>query len=71
MKGKGTSLFYDFVLYVLMFFSWPLLAVSAFAALMIHLQIVRVEEDFLLASFDRDYVNYRKIVGRYLGRKSG
>jgi len=55
---------------LLMFFNWGLFAVSIFAALMFHLQIVNVEEDFLLESFGEDYLNYRKKVNRYLGRKA-
>ena len=55
---------------LLMFFNWVLFAVSIFAALMFHLQIVNVEEDFLLESFGEDYLNYRKKVNRYLGRKA-
>ena len=54
---------------LLMFFNWVLFAVSFFAALMIHLQIVNVEEDFLLEAFGEDYLNYRKKVNRYFGRK--
>lgn len=36
---------------LMMFFNWVLFAVSAFAMLMFHLQIVNVEEDFLVATF--------------------
>lgn len=54
---------------VLMFFNWALFLVSAFAAMMLHLQIVNVEEDFLLAAFGDEYLAYRKKVNRYLGRK--
>lgn len=54
---------------LLMFFNRYLLAVSAFAALMLHLQIVNVEEDALLLSFGNDYLAYRKRVNRYLGRR--
>lgn len=53
----------------MMFFNWILCLVSAFAMLMFHLQIVNVEEDFLLAAFGGDYLAYRKQVNRYLGRK--
>ena len=63
----GFDLVYIGVL--LMFFNWVLLAVSAFAALMIHLQIVNVEEDFLLAAFGEEYLEYRKKVCRYIGRR--
>lgn len=63
----GFDLVYAGIL--LMFFSWPLLAVSAFAAVMFHLQIVNVEEDFLTAAFGEEYLRYRRRVCRYLGRK--
>lgn len=54
---------------LLMFFNPVLFAVSAFAALMFHLQIVNVEEDFLIETFGQAYLDYRKKVCRYLGRK--
>lgn len=54
---------------LLMFFNWVLFAASAFAALMFHLQIVNVEEDFLLEAFGGDYLNYKKKVNRYFGRR--
>lgn len=53
----------------LMFFNWVLLLVSVFAMLMFHLQIVNVEEDFLLDSFGEEYISYKKKVNRYFGRK--
>lgn len=56
---------------VLMFFNWILFAVSVFAALMLHLQIVNVEEDFLVTAFGEEYFEYRKKVCRYFGRKHG
>lgn len=63
----GFDLVYAGIL--MMFFNWILLAVSLFAIIMFHLQIVNVEEDFLLISFGQEYVEYRKTVHRYLGRK--
>jgi protein-S-isoprenylcysteine O-methyltransferase Ste14 len=54
---------------VLMFLNWVLLAVSAFAIFMFHLQIVNVEEDFLLTTFGDEYLQYKKEVCRYIGRK--
>lgn len=54
---------------LLMFFNPCLLAVSAFAMLMFHLQIVNVEEDFLLEKFGQEYLTYKKKVNRYIGRK--
>ena len=53
----------------LMFFNWVLLLVSVFAMLMFHLQIVNVEEDFLLEFFGEEYISYKKNVNRYFGRK--
>lgn len=55
---------------VLMFFNWILFAISAFAILMFHLQIVNVEEDFLLSAFGNEYLSYQNTVNRYLGRKA-
>ena len=54
---------------LLMFFNWPLFVCSVFAALMFHLQIVNVEEDFLIKAFGEEYLDYRKCVNRYLGRR--
>ena len=63
----GFDLVYIGVL--LMFFHWVLFAVSVFAVLMFHLQIVNVEEDFLIAAFGNEYLDYKKKVNRYIGRK--
>lgn len=54
---------------LLMFWNWMLFALSAFGALMFHLQIVNVEENFLLKTFGEEYLLYKKTVNRYLGRK--
>lgn len=54
---------------LLMFFNWILFLVSVFAMLMLHLQIVNVEEDFLLATFGEDYLDYKRHVNRYIGKK--
>jgi protein-S-isoprenylcysteine O-methyltransferase Ste14 len=54
---------------ILMFFNWALLLVSIFAIIMFHLQIVCVEEPFLIRTFGDEYLNYKNTVGRYLGRK--
>lgn len=54
---------------LLIFFNWLLFITSVFAMLMFHLQIVNVEEDFLLATFGNDYLEYKKKVCRYIGRK--
>lgn len=55
---------------VLMFFNWALYIVSAFGAVMLHLQIVNVEEPFLLEAFGDEYLKYQKTVNRYFGRKN-
>lgn len=54
---------------LLAFFSWPLFALSAFAMLMFHLQIVNVEEDFLRVAFGDAYLEYCQHVCRYIGVK--
>lgn len=54
---------------LLLFFNWVLLVLSVFAAVMLHLQIVNVEEDFLITAFGEDYLEYGKKVNRYFGRK--
>ena len=54
---------------LLMFFNWILCSLTIFAVLMYHLQIVNVEEDFLLATFGNEYQQYKKKVCRYIGRK--
>lgn len=54
---------------LLMFFNWVLFIVSIFAMIMFHLQIVNVEEDFLLVTFGEQYIEYKNKVNRYLGRK--
>lgn len=63
----GFDLVYTGIL--LMFFNWVLFAASVFAAVMFHLQIVNVEEDFLLEAFGEEYLSYKKNVCRYFGRK--
>lgn len=55
---------------LLMFFNWILFAVSLFAVVMFHLQIVNVEEEFLLNVFGGEYLDYKKKVNRYLGRRT-
>lgn len=51
---------------LLMFFNWILFAATVFAILMYHLQIVNVEEPFLLTAFGEEYLQYRKKVRRYI-----
>ena len=53
----------------LMFFNLLLFLVSVFAIIMFHLQIVNVEEEFLLDFFGEEYISYKKKVNRYFGRK--
>ncbi|MCM1327667.1 MAG: isoprenylcysteine carboxylmethyltransferase family protein [Lachnoclostridium sp.] len=54
---------------LLMFFNWYLFAVTLLAVIMLHLQIVNVEEDYLITAFGEEYLAYRKKVCRYIGRK--
>lgn len=54
---------------LLMFFNWTLCILTIFAIVMYHLQIVCVEEEFLLATFGNEYLQYKKKVCRYIGRK--
>ena len=54
---------------VLMFFNAPLLLLSLFAAVMFHVQIVCVEEPFLLRQFGDNYQDYVDKTRRYLGCK--
>ena len=54
---------------LLMFFNWILCFLTVFAVTMYHLQIVNVEEDFLLAAFGNEYLQYKKKVCRYIGRR--
>lgn len=51
----------------LMFFNVPLLLVSVWAAVMLHLQILQ-EEEHMLKMFGEEYEEYRKRTLRYLGR---
>ncbi len=43
-----------------MFFNWILCILTDVAVIMYHLQIVNVEEDFLLATFRNEYLEYTK-----------
>lgn len=63
----GFDLMYFGIL--LMFFNLVLYIVSLFAMLIFHLQIVNVEEEFLLEAFGDEYLRYKKKVCRYIGRK--
>lgn len=53
----------------LLFFSWPLLVLSLFAAGMFHLQIVYAEEPFLSKTFGTDCQAHRRRVRRYWERR--
>ena len=52
-----------------MFFNGILCALTVLAAVMYHLQIVYVEEKFLVDSFGNEYLQYKKKVRRCFGRK--
>lgn len=51
------------------FFNWYLCFATVLAVVFFHLQIVYVEEDFLIEAFGQEYLEYEKKVFRYLGRK--
>lgn len=52
----------------LMFFNIPLLAVSVWAAVMLHMQILQ-EEEHMLNMFGKEYEEYKKHTLRYFGRR--
>ena len=52
-----------------MFYNWLLFIISLLTMIMFHLQIVNVEEEFLVQAFGDEYIAYKKKVYRYLGRK--
>lgn len=54
---------------LLMFFNWMLCVISVWAIVMFHLQIVNVEEDFLIVAFGEKYLEYKSKVNRYIGRR--
>ena len=51
------------------FFNWYLCVATCLVMVLFHLQIVNVEEDFLIEAFGDEYTKYRKKVCRYFGRK--
>lgn len=63
----GFDLMYIGIL--LTFFNWYLLFATTFAVVLFHLQIVNVEEDFLIETFGQEYLDYKGKVCRYLGSK--
>jgi len=64
----GFDLMYIGIL--LTFFNWYLCITTVFAVVVFHLQIVNVEEDFLMEAFGEEYLSYRKKVCRYIGRRN-
>lgn len=64
----GFDLMYIGILFT--FFNWHLCFATSFVLVFFHLQIVNVEEDFLLETFGEEYAQYKKQVCRYFGRKS-
>ena len=54
--------------FLLMFFNWPLLVLSVFAIVMLHLQILQ-EEKYLEETFGAEYTQYKAKTYRYLGRR--
>lgn len=54
---------------VFAFFNWYLCLATGFALMLFHLQIVNVEEDYLIEVFGDEYLQYKKKVCRYIGRK--
>lgn len=53
---------------LLMYFNWVLLALTIWAMVMLHLQILQ-EEKYLPTVFGSEYLEYKKHTRRYLGRK--
>lgn len=51
------------------FFNWYLLIATVFTVVLFHLQIVKVEEPFLIEAFGQEYLAYQKKVCRYFGNK--
>jgi protein-S-isoprenylcysteine O-methyltransferase Ste14 len=63
----GFDMMYIGILFA--FFNWYLCFATSFTLIFFHLQIVNVEEDFLIETFGNEYLEYRKKVCRYIGRK--
>ncbi len=51
------------------YFNWYLCLATVITVLLFHLQIVNVEEAFLIEAFGNEYLQYKSKVCRYLGRK--
>ena len=63
----GFDLMYIGILFS--FFNWYLCFATGIAIVFFHLQIVNVEEEFLLETFGEEYLKYKKKVCRYIGRR--
>lgn len=63
----GFDLMYIGILFT--FFNWFLCLATSFVVIFFHLQIVNVEEEFLIEAFGEEYILYQKKVCRYIGRK--
>lgn len=63
----GFDLMYIGILFS--FFNWYLCVTTVIALVLFHLQIVNVEEEFLIEAFGEEYLQYKKKVCRYIGRK--
>lgn len=63
----GFDLMYIGIMFT--FFNWYLCLATSFVIVFFHLQIVNVEEDYLIEAFGDEYLKYKAKVCRYLGRK--
>lgn len=54
---------------LLLCFNWCLSLATIAVIVLFHLQIVNVEEDFLTEAFGDEYIQYKKSVCRYFGRR--
>ena len=63
----GFDLMYIGILFS--FFNWYMCVATAVALVLFHLQIVNVEEEFLIEAFGDEYLQYKRTVFRYLGRR--
>ena len=63
----GFDLMYIGILFS--FFNWYLCVATVIALVLFHLQIINVEEEFLIEAFGEEYLQYKKKVCRYIGRK--
>lgn len=64
----GFDLIYIGILCI--FFNVPLLLISIFSIVVLHLQIVLNEEPFLQETFGKEYFEYAKRVNRYIGKRN-